>query len=251
MARALPVVQDGPALDDAERDRGPCERALDELWPVARARLWTWRYLRETLRLWRRFHLRALTLGSVRIAVPPGQVPDCDACTEVCCAGDDAVVSLRFRDLARLVDAGLQGHVTHERPAPRLGDAERSWARREADASVFGRAFPVLTRDQTGTCTLLSSERTCNAWPRWPLSCARYPYALDLRSRVIFWAKGCRSTTVLPASEAPARVRALVRAVVDGYNERLKDAVLLEVARPELAALGLLRFIELSRLPRA
>lgn len=251
MARALPVLPHDRSQHDATLVRGPCERALEELWPVARARLWTLRYARETLTLWRRFHLRPLRLAALRIVVPPGQVPDCDACTEICCTGDNAVVSLRFRDLARLVDAELSTHVTHERPAPRLPEARRSWARREADASVFGQAFPVLTRDQTGTCSLLSAERTCGAWPRWPLSCARYPYALDLQRRVVFWAKGCQSSTVLPMSEAPPRVRALAQAVIDAYNERLRDAVLVAVARPELHDLGLLRFVDVSRLDGA
>lgn len=245
VASALPVLQDRV---DAPAP-GACERGLDELWPIARARLWTARYFRESLHLWRRYHLRPLDLGKLKIAIPAGQVPDCESCTELCCTGENAVVSLRFRDLARLVDAGLQAAITHERPAPKAPKKAQSWARREAEASIFGQAFPVLARDRTGTCTLLTVDRTCGAWPAWPLSCARYPYALDLQSRVIFWAKGCKSPTVLPSSEAPPRVRALARAVVDAYNERMRDVILLAVARPELAELGLLRFVDLGRLP--
>lgn len=247
MPAALPVLQDAPQTVDA----GPVERGLDALWPTARARVWTARYWRETLRLWRGYRLRPLDLGQLTIAIPSGQVPDCDACTELCCTGEHAVVSLRFRDLARLVDAGRLAAITHERPAPRTPPRQRSWARREADASVFGRAFPVLARDRTGTCTLLTDERTCGAFPAWPLSCARYPYALDLQRRVIFWAKGCASPVMLPAAEAPPRVRALARAVVDAYNERLRDVVLLAVARKELDDLGLLRFIDLDKLDRS
>lgn len=244
MATALPILQGQTSPSEPRAlEPGPCERALDELWPIARARVWTWRYWRETLHLWRRFHLRPLSLGQLRIAVPSGQVPDCEACTELCCTGDNAVVSLRFRDMARLVDAGLESHIVQERPPARRPERERSWARREADASVFGRSFPVLARDATGTCAFLTTERSCGAWPRWPLSCARYPYALDLQRKVIFWARGCGSPVILSPDEAAPRVRALALAVVDAYNERLRDAVLLAVARPELEALGLWRFL--------
>ena len=70
----------------------------------------------------------------------------------------------------------------------------------------------MLARDQTGTCALLTADRTCGAFPSWPLSCARYPYALDLQRRVVFWAKGCGSSTVLPSGEAPENIKRL-------YNE--------------------------------
>lgn len=245
MGTTLPILQE----DDESAPMGATERALDELWRRARSRLWTRRYLRQSLHLWRHYHLRPLDLGQLRVVVPMGQVPDCESCTELCCTGPNAVVSLRFRDLARLVDAGLEHAIATERPAPPAARAARTWARREADASIFGQAFPVLARDRTGTCVLLSTERTCGAWPRWPLSCARYPYALDLQSRVVFWAKGCGSSRILPGGEAPPRVRALLRAVVDAYNERLRDVILLAVARPELAELGLLRFVDERRVP--
>lgn len=244
MVRSLPILQErSSTLEPAPFAKGPCERALDELWPTARARVWTLRYWRESLHLWRRFHLRPLSLGQLRIAVPSGQVPDCDACTEVCCTGENAVVSLRFRDMARLLDAGLEAHIVMVCASAPQDRPKHSWARREAEASVFGRSFPVLARYTTGTCALLTTERSCGAWPHWPLSCARYPFALDLQRKVIFWARGCGSPTVLAPGEAAPRVRALALAVVEAYNERLRDAVLLAVAHPELEALGLWRFL--------
>ena len=92
----------------------------------------------------------------------------------------------------------------------------------------------------------------CSLYPSWPLSCARYPYALDLQSKVVFYAKGCTSTRdslELPVAEAPLRVRALVRAVVDAYNERIKDVILLALAKPELAELGLTQHLRLDQFP--
>lgn len=251
---SLPVLQPPlQALPEARRV-GPLEEALTALWPIARARVYRWGWLRQTFALRRRFHLRFLRLGELKVVVPTGQTPDCENCVELCCTGPNAVVSLRLRDIAALSDAGLEQFITHERPATPAGTSTRAvnrsstWARREADGSVFHHAFPVLARDATGTCKLLTEDRRCGAFPAWPLSCARYPYALDLQSRVVFFAKGCASTAILPAAEAAPRVRALVRAVVDGYNERVKDAVMLAVARAELRELGLLRHLKLEHL---
>lgn len=242
---ALPILDNAPP----EHVPGPKELALKALWPKARARVDTLSFWRETVRLRRRFSLRMLKLGDLKVAIPQGRLPDCESCTDVCCTGPNAIVSLRLRDVAALVDAGLERFVVHERrPLERKELARSTWARREAEGSVFHRAFPILLRDDTGTCGLLTEERMCGAYPAWPLSCARYPYALDLQTKHVFWAKGCASMTMVPAIDAPIRVRALLRSVIDAYNERVKDAVLVHVARKELEALDLARWIDWTQL---
>lgn len=238
---SLPVLQGKPV-----HTPGPKEQALVELWPIARKRLYRWGFLRKSLSLRRRFQLRLLRLGELKVKVPTGQTPDCESCTELCCTGPNSLVSLRLRDIAALTDAGLARFILRERPA--VSAKNPTWARREADSSVFHQVFPVLLRDATSTCALLTEDRQCGAFPAWPLSCARYPYALDLESRVVFWASGCASSTVLPASEAAPRVRELVRAVVDSYNERVKDVILLHLAREELQEIGLLDHLRLDLL---
>ena len=89
----------------------------------------------------------------------------------------------------------------------------------------------------------LTEDRLCGLWPSWPLSCARYPYALDRKNKVVFYASGCTTTRLAEMAEAPVAVRRLVRATVDAYNERLRDVVLLAFARERLRSLGLLDFI--------
>lgn len=222
------------------RDKGEMERALDELWQRARFRLYSPRHLWTWLDLNRRFELSFVRSGQLKVQVPRGLVPDCDSCLEICCTGPNAVVSLRLRDIAALVDAGLEEHITFDRPdAP----GDRSWAALEASWSVFHRTFPVLRRDETGTCALLTDERTCGAWPSWPLSCARYPYAIDVLGRRIFLAKGCGEHRFVTLEDPPGRVRDLVDAAVKSYNERVKDIILLHVALDELCDLGLARFL--------
>ena len=243
---ALAILDNGPGLP--AHVPGKKELALAALWPMARARVDTLHYWRETVRLRRRFSLKLLRTSDLKVAIPRGQLPDCEACTDVCCTGPNAIVSLRLRDVAALVDAGLDRFLVHERTQlPREQRKHFTWARREADDSVFHRAFPVLKRDDTGTCALLTQDRMCGAYPAWPLSCARYPYALDLQGKHVFWAKGCGSMNLVPAIDAPIRVRALLHAVVDAYNERVKDAVFVHMARAELVALDLARHIDWSQ----
>ncbi len=250
MSRALPIVQPpfaAPALPGAapEVQPGPIEAALDDLWTTASPQFYRFRNVVRIVRLRRRFDLRPLRIDGLKLAIPTGQVPDCESCVELCCTGDDAIVSLRLRDVAKLMDLKREDLVSHERPSP-TSTAKKplTWARQSADESVFHRAFPVLARDATGTCMALNDERQCGLWPRWPMSCARYPYALDRYHGVIFYARGCRSTRTAPVEEAPLAVRRLVRATVDAYNERLKDIMLLAFCRPELAALGLMTHID-------
>jgi hypothetical protein len=235
----LPVVQ-YPA--PPTHVPGPLEEALTALWRATGPQFYTPRNIVRQLRLRRRFDLSPVRLEKLRVAIPTAQVPDCDNCLDLCCTGENAVVSLRLRDIAVLMDLGRTDLMSHERP-PAPPREKATWARREADGSVFHTAFPVLARDATGTCRALTEDRLCGLWPSWPLSCARYPYALDRRHGVIFYAAGCRSTRIAPVSEAPIAVRALVRAVVDAYNERLRDVLLLAFAREALREQGLLQWV--------
>lgn len=223
---------------------GPKEQALEELWRATRYRLHSPRFLWSWFDLRRRYDLRFLRVGAMKVEVPSGLLPDCENCVELCCTGPNAVVSLRLCDIAALCDRGLEGYIAKERPSSTVADP--TWARWEADVSVFHRAFPVLRRDKTGTCALLTPDRQCGAWPGWPLSCARYPYALDaLRGRV-FLAQGCRSHRLVSLDDAPGSVRRLVENAVRAYNERVKDIILLHLALPELHALGLVDHLALE-----
>lgn len=228
----------------ATHEPGPTEKALSALWQQTRYRLHSPRYLWTWLELRRRFDLGLVRASSLKVMVPRGLVPDCESCLDLCCTGPNAVVSLRLTDVAALKDAGLERYMTHERPL--LDDDRKTWARLEADWSVFHRAFPVLQRDATGTCALLTEDRMCGAYPAWPLSCARYPYALDVLHGRVFLAKGCDSHRSLSLDDAPDTIRRLVDNAVHAYNERVKDVILLHIALEELHQLGLVQHLKLE-----
>lgn len=224
---------------------GPLEEALRALWESTSPKLsrplhlWTW------FTLQRKHHLHFLRRSQMKIEVPVGLLPDCKNCLEVCCTGPQSEVTLRLRDIAVLIDGGLSQHI-QRRKADKSSPVPKSRSGRMAQASVFYEFFPSLTRDATGTCTLLGPELLCTAYPNWPLSCARYPYSLDLENNVIFLAKGCQSHRKIQIDDAPDAIRKLVRSAIDGYNERIKDIILLHLAGLELEQMGLLQFLSIN-----
>ncbi|MBI5494805.1 MAG: hypothetical protein HY904_07230 [Deltaproteobacteria bacterium] len=252
MSRRLPVIPPGrPApLTGAFVPRelpprpGRLEQQLAALWtPRIRARLLQPRHWGDALHLRRHYDLQELHPNELMLDYRTGKLPDCEACVNVCCTGAHRVVLLRLVDVAALVDAGLEEFLTLDKPVfpaeetaanPALGDLVRSEA---------WRRMPVLRQDATRTCTLLREDNRCGAWPAWPLSCARFPYSLDILHMRVFFARSCGSVQQAPTREGRRREARLVDAVVDAYNQRTRDAVLLRVARPELEALGLARFI--------
>jgi Fe-S-cluster containining protein len=224
---------------------GPLEQRLAALWRQARFRPWRPAHWGRWLRMRQRYDLTPLKVSQLRVRVPPRLVPDCEACEEVCCTGRSRVVSLRLLDVARLIDAGLAQHITTQRPQFTLAELDQSPALRDRVDSDLWRWFPVLTQDATATCTLLDERLRCRAHPAWPLSCARFPYALNVAARTIFLAPSCRSTRTVQPHELGAPVRALVDAAVAAYNEQIRDLILVHVARAELEQLGLLRYLTL------
>ena len=250
VSASLPILGQSPWVQP-EHVPGLTEQALTKLYTEVSPHFYSMKNIIPMLKLRRRFNLTPATLNGLKVLMPTAQVPDCENCVDLCCTGANAVVSLRLRDIASLVDSDRTALVSWERPAPLPANEakkKQTWARREADGSVFHRAFPVLARDATGSCMALTEDRLCGLWPSWPSSCARYPYALDIKNNVIFYAAGCRSTRIAPVAEAPIAVRRLVRASIDAYNQRLRDVLLLAFARPQLEAMGLLQWVRVDEL---
>lgn len=228
---------------------------LDALWQEARFRLYHPRYIWTWIDLNRKFDLKLIRPSSVKVEVPAGLLPDCVECEECCCAGPNAVVSLRLRDIARLVDAGLEEFIDKV-PEGRRESRPGSWAADELDMSMFSRAFPILERDVTGTCALLTEDLKCGVLvathtspakdAQWPISCARYPYAFDRLRKRVFLARGCRSHRTMTLDDPPRSLVSLIDGAVEAYNARIKDIILLHVALEELEELGLLRFLHLE-----
>lgn len=223
---------------------------LQNLWNKSRYKLYHPRNWRTYFFLRRHYDLRILRPKDVSVAEPHGLAPDCDNCAFVCCTGINSEISLRLLDIAKLIDSGLQDFITHDRIKPislRTSTNSTSPARENLLNSTFGQLFPVLKRDKYGSCKLLKPDLKCGAWPNWPLSCARYPYALSVQNRAVFYAKGCRSIKVLPYGLASTKAKALVHAALEGYNERIRDIILLHVAKKELENLGLLKYLKMEK----
>lgn len=226
---------------------GSVENAVRGLWtPSVRARLWQPRHWLDQVRLRRGYMWQELTANELTMDFGVGTLPDCETCEDVCCTGPTRVVLLRLVDIAALVDAGLQDHMTLEKPTFSREELQASPGLWDMVHSHAWQVMPVLKQDATRTCSLLTADNRCGAWPSWPLSCARFPYALDIAHTRVFYAKSCNSVTRDFSRTGRKQEAALVDAVVDAYNQRLRDAVLLTVARAELRALGLDRYLRLT-----
>ena len=222
----------------------PTLAALDALWSHYASR---WSRLFSPgavteLMLRASFDLETLSVERIANRVPRGTIPDCPSCQDVCCAGEENVVSLRLRDVAVLIDIGRTDLMTRQKP--RFGDAMLASrpALRELVASELFQTLPVLR--QVGPerrCAALDDALSCTLHPDWPLSCERFPYSLSAVRREVIWGKRCASKHQRP--EHAARGDAMFRAAVAVYNERVRDAVLLAHARPALDRLGIGAFL--------
>ncbi|MBL92171.1 MAG: hypothetical protein CMH56_10245 [Myxococcales bacterium] len=234
-------LQSGPLQRPSD---GPTTHKLFDLWEEAQKRLWKPKFWWQNLMLRKGFDLTFIKPHEFRLLVPAHQLTDCDNCTEVCCTGPNSRVSLGLLDQARLIDAGLS-HAIQQGPHGVNDSANKLWAQSASEESLFFRGFPVLKRDATQTCALLNENLSCGAFPHWPMSCERYPFAVNLENKTVFWAEGCASLHEVHEPEALLRGRQLFHAAIETYNQRIRDVILLYVAMPELADMGLLRHLSL------
>lgn len=223
---------------------GQAESALNRLWLQHRSgparllspRLW------DELRLRSSFDLDLLAPARIANRVRPGTVPDCERCDDICCAGLENLVSLRLRDIAVLMDIGRTDLISRKKPRfPAVLLAEKPHLE-ELVRSELWRTLPVLRQvGESRICAALSPSLRCTLHPHWPLSCERFPYSLKAARREVVWGLRCPSQAHAPEHEP--RSRALFEAAVETYNERIRDAVLLAHARPQLDRLGLGAFL--------
>lgn len=236
----LPIVQDKPGKVDL-----PTVRALDDLWAsVSERPLWAGGRFFTYLKLRRKMRLGFVAPEQFTSIVPDGKVNDCSSCFELCCVGKNQTVSLRFRDIAMLMDIDRTNLITHAKPAFDQATQEARPALARTVASEAWQRFPVLKQNSYGKCEALNDDGKCTLYPHWPTSCARFPYALEISTSTITYSPRCRSFWIRP--DAGEKIEAMKVAAVAAYNERVKDLVLLAYAPEKLAELGLTRFIDNS-----
>jgi Fe-S-cluster containining protein len=228
----------------APPERLPTVVALAALWQeVCRRPLWAPPHFFRYLGLRRRARLELLDVKRLRLTAPPGKVNDCAACTDQCCIGKRSTVLLRLRDLAVLKDIDRTDLIASDKPRFSAEEMlERPALRRQVQSSAW-QTFPVLAQNRFGACTALTSEGRCTLHPYWPLSCARFPYALHLDQHEIFYSRRCDAFWIRHDGATEGRVQAMAAAAVASYNERVKDLILLAYAPARLGELGLLQLL--------
>jgi Fe-S-cluster containining protein len=234
MARSSLPIAGQPAL--------PTVDALNALWSEVSSRpLWASPNFFRYLKLRWRMRLAPVRAERLKILAPRGKVNDCASCTDICCIGPRSTVSLRFRDIATLIDIGRTELITHEKPNFATDDRRGHPALERTLHSTNWQRFPVLQKNSFGACAALTDEGKCGIYPHWPLSCERFPYALDVDASLVFYSSRCRSFWIRDGEQG--RVEQMKAAAAAGYNERIKDLVLLAYAPERLERLGLTRFL--------
>jgi hypothetical protein len=222
----------------------PTLEALDALWARHRngwRRLLSRAAVRE-IALRSRFDLDLLLPDRIANAVPKGTIPDCARCEDICCAGIENVVSLRLRDIAVLIDLERTDLISRKKPRFDPNLLTRRPSLGELAGSELWRVLPVMRQvGELRICAALTPELRCSLHPDWPLSCERFPYTLSAVRRQVTWGTRCPEQRVSP--EYAARGAEMFESAVGTFNERVRDAVLLAHARPELDQLGVGAFL--------
>jgi Fe-S-cluster containining protein len=210
---------------------------LEALWLETTAEpLWMPKTLWRYIRLRRRVSLKVLARGDVDVPAPPRALPNCRACTDICCIGKKNQVSLRLVDIAMLMDMGRADLIAREHSEP----PQDSSARKRLAGSQTASMFPVLKQDEDERCLALGKDKRCSIYPQWPLSCARFPYSLDRDDHEIFYSPRCPSYEIVQHHE---RINVMVDAALAAYNERIRDFILVEFAWPGLEQIGLAQYL--------
>lgn len=228
----------------------PTVMALRALWHEVRRRpLWAPPHFFRYLALRRRMRLRLLKAEQMRVVAPQGKLNDCTACTNLCCTGSSSAVLLRLLDMAKLIDIGRTDLMTHHKPQFTAAQLAQSPSLRRQVSSESWQRFPVLKQNAFGACQALTDEGLCSLYPHWPLTCARFPYALQIEAQQVVYAQRCQSFYIHPRQSS--HVTTMQIAAVEAYNERIKDAVLLAYAPKRLSELGIMSYMRGTALDAA
>lgn len=240
--RSLPIVPAAPLTPKADMPMRTVQ-ALAALWDeVSQKPLWAPPNLFRYLALRRRMRLRLLRAERMRVVAPPGKVNDCTACTNLCCTGSRSAVLLRLLDIAKLIDIGRTDLMTHQKPHFSAAELAGNTSLHRQVASESWQRFPVLKQNAFGACEALTDQGLCSLYPHWPLTCARFPYALQIEAQQVVYARRCASFYIHPRQTA--QVTQMQVAAVAAYNERIKDAVLLAYAPKRLSDLGIMSYLK-------
>jgi len=223
----------------------PTVRGLEKIWNEIQQRpLWAppnfWRYLQLRYQM----RLKLLNPKDSHVLIPTGKINDCSSCLDNCCIGPRSTVLLRLRDIAHLIDMNCQHLISAQKPS---FSAEQLQQRPALRRQVYSRSwaiFPVLKQNSFGACAALDAHGHCTIHPHWPLSCERFPYALDLDPQEIIYSPRCRSFWIHPKAKQHASAMSI--AAVSAYNERIKDMILLSYCQQPLQSLGLTQYLRLD-----
>jgi len=223
---------------------------LESVWSRVATRpvLLSRRWLRQA-RLSRLVNTEVLPQTQIQSLGSPRRINDCAECLDTCCVGKKSTVLLHLRDIACLLEDKKTSLITQEKPTFSREEKRLSPALDRHVSSVAWQVFPILRQNSFYACSALSDEGRCTLYPRWPLSCERFPVALNLDAEAVFLSKRCGSTRVIETDAEDERLQEMEVGALAAYNERIKDFMLLTHARDALRNLGITKYLNLNAWP--
>ena len=223
---------------------------LDALWSQVSARpvLLSRRWLRQ-IRLSRLVQTQPLGSHAVQRLVSPRRINECSECLDTCCVGKKSTVLLHLRDIASLLDGQHANLMTQDKPTFTVEERASSPALERHVSSMAWRVFPILKQNSFYACSALNEDGRCTLYPKWPLSCERFPVAFNLDAEELFLSSRCASTRVIETEQESERLQEMESGAVAAYNERIKDFMLLTHAPDTLRNLGITKYLNLSAWP--
>lgn len=220
---------------------------LEGLWsqvsvrPVLLSRRW-----RRQLKLQRMMRTDFISGSQIKPITSPRRINECAECLDTCCVGKKSTVLLHLCDIASLIDDGRTELMTHDKPTFSADETARSPALERHVSSVAWKVFPILKQNSFYACSALDDAGRCTLYPKWPLSCERFPVALNFDAESLFLSQRCSSTRVIETDAEQDRLEEMESGALAAYNERIKDFMLLTHAKETLQHLGITKYLNLG-----
>ncbi|MFC1483092.1 YkgJ family cysteine cluster protein [Candidatus Margulisiibacteriota bacterium] len=194
--------------------------------------------------LMNKFSFTMLNPKNTNLKMAPPLVPDCHACDKNCCSGSGNQVTLRLKDIARLIDNNKE-HYIDVKNKPQLELKKyRFWERfhRRKDQE-FLNIFPKLKQKDDGTCIFLTEDKKCSIHTIRPLVCRSFPYSLEQSLREITFSLSCSTFKKAENETDEKLVKQLFNDTITNYNEKIDDLIAVFLYPHELNKIGVQKYI--------
>ena len=90
-------------------------KELNNLWEKTKNTIYIPSNYLKLLSIKKKFSLKLLKFTEVKLFIPEKIIPNCTDCSFICCTGPKAIVNLKLRDIALLIDNNFSKYISNEK----------------------------------------------------------------------------------------------------------------------------------------